>query len=224
MRNFIKSRSNRDSRVRDRADSVLTTFILAVPLIALLCGMTIDVSKNIYLKGLYDQQAQTAAEAAVKSIDARGSLGNSAIAKFQKEFELQSGSAANSKTGKNIATSENETYEGGACERVDITLDDGTVKKNVKMPYYRLTLSTERGKSGTKSKTIEIINGNITDKTFGLKGADANKYKVISADVYTASQNMVLGMAGSLFGSDDLNCQVYKSSVSAIAFGSNQDL
>lgn len=218
MRLFFKN--GKDSRIKDKADSVLTTFVLAVPLIALLSGLTIDVSKNIYLKNLYAQQAQSSAEAAVKSIDARGSLGNKAIAKFQEEFELQAASNANKKTGKNVATSENESYEAGACkdEKVEITLDDGK-KKKVNVPYYKLTLSTERGEKGekgVKSKTIEIINGNIVDKSFGVQGSK-DKYKVINADVYTASNNIMLGMFG-------MPCQVYKSSVSAIAFGSNEDL
>lgn len=77
-----------------------------------------------------------------------------------------------------------------------------------------IRLETERGSDGSGSSEAWILEGpNSVPEAKDLSGS----YRVISADVYDVSTN-----SWGVFGLPE--CQTHKSSVSAVAFGSNEDL
>lgn len=186
----------------DSADSILTPFVIALPLLLMIFGFGFDVSKNIWAKNSYTSSAQASVQAAVKTINARGSLSNDSVRKVVSEFKIQNGYSASH-------TREAAAFETAACSTAEI---DGVKRK---LPYYEIKLETARGNNGMAiSDTWKIeANNSVPNKTLPANA----KYRVVSADIYTSTQNSWMGVFG-------VPCQVFKSSVSAIAFGNNQDL
>lgn len=186
---------------KDSADAVLVTVIMSMPAIMVAVGFAADMSKSSYVKASYVEMTQKSAETAVASINARGSLDNSSVRAFVNEFKtLSAGSASH--TNETLAPS------GGPCTKNVI---DGVERD---LPYMEVRLGTARGAGDVGSTAVwKIEDGtSVIDKPLG-----SSKYKVITADVYTGSPNFILGMFGT-------PCQYLKSSVSAISFGSNEDL
>lgn len=185
---------------KDSGNSVLVTFILATPLIAMICGLAIDFALSGYLSNLYNNKAQSAVQSSIREIDARGALGEESVKKLVKEFEAQTSGGI-----KNAQTSENAGYESEICQTAKIN----GIERN--LPYYEVKLSTARGETGVKSAKIKVIDNVVPDLKIN------RKYQAISADIYTSHQNIMFGMFG-------MPCQVHKTSVGAIAFGSDSDL
>jgi hypothetical protein len=192
----------RNKRKLDKADAMLVTGILSVPFLMLIFGVAIDITKNTHLDDTYHSMAQTSIEAGVKEIDSRGSLNKAAVTKFVNEYKVQSKPSESH-------TSETNVYESKLCSTAEIN----GVKRT--LPYYEVTLQTARGNADSSKTSKWIIEGDKAVPNITINSA--LKYRVISADVYTSSENIMLGKFG-------IPCQVYKSSVSAIAFGSNSDL
>lgn len=185
----------------DRGDGVLVTTLIAIPLLLLVMGFSIDLNRSVNVGIAYNSMAQASVETGVKSLDARGSMGNRAVEAFVREYRVQSGNGANG------GTAETQAYNSAACATAKV---EGVERR---MPYIVVTLGTERG-SGKQVTSTWTVEGNDAVPT---KALGNGVYRVISADVYNSSTNLfgMLGLAP---------CQVHKSSVSAIAFGSNSDL
>ena len=196
MMNRLKARLR-----SDRGDSVLVVFLLAIPLFVLTMGFVVDTAKSVNADRAYASMAQTAVETGVKSVNSTGSLGNQAVSAFVREYRTQYGLKPDG------STAETQVYNSEACSTAVVN----GVKR--KMPYIVVTLGTERGAKKQVTSTW-IIEGNGAIPQHSLNG---NVYRVISADVYTTSTNFfgVFGLPA---------CQTHKSSVSAVAFGSNSDL
>lgn len=186
----------------EKGDAVLVTAILSTPLFMIAFGLAADTAKNIYVSSSYSSAAQAAVETAVKDINARGSLTNDSVRSLVKEFKVQNADSI-------YHTKEANAFESELCSTAEI---NGV---NRKLPYYEVTLGTARTGSSAGHTSVWKVDGSgkVTDKILSKN----TKYRVISADVYTSSQNIILGTFGQ-------PCQLIKSSVSAIAFGDNVDL
>lgn len=189
----------------DRADSVLIIFLVSVPLLVLVMGFVVDLNKNVNTKIAYNSMAQVSAEAGVKAITPSGSLDNRSIIAFAEEYKSQSNSSE-------YHTNETNAYKSDTCSTMEV---EGVERK---MPYMVVKLQEGRGTDDRQS-TSWIIEGEYTgDVTqIPVKNLGNNKYRAISATVYDSSANSF-----GTFGLPD--CQLHRSEVSAIAFGSNEDL
>lgn len=192
---------------RDSADTVLITSVICAPIIAMMFGIAADTSKNVYTSNYYNTVAQASVETAVKTIDPKGNLSHTkAIPALVREFENQVKGTS--------ADPAKHTVEGngyvGKCTTAEI---DGVERK---LPYYEITLSSGRGQNNqATTKTWKFETGD--DMFFTLPGYVGGTFRVIDADIYTSTGNIALSMFGQ-------PCQVFKSQVSAIAFGDNADL
>lgn len=186
----------------DIADSVMIPFIIAMPLLLIVFGLGFDTAKNIWIKSTYASSAQAAVDAGVKTLNSKGSLTNKSVEKVVAEFKSQNSASTSH-------TREGAVYESKTCSTAVI---DGKTKT---LPYYEISLGSARGNGVDSTSPVWKIEGTaaVPKKTLPT----GSKYRVMTADIYTASNNSWLSMAGK-------PCQVYKSSVSAIAFGSNADL
>lgn len=180
----------------DRADSVLIIFLVSVPLLILVMGFVVDLNKNVNTKIAYNSMAQTSAETAVKAITPSGSLDRNSVVALVDEYRIQSG-----------------VYKSETCSTMEV---DGVERE---MPYMVINLQKERGEGedGVNPRTsnwvIEGPSGRVESKNI----SGQTKYRAISATVYDSSTNS--------FGTFGLpECQLHRSEVSAIAFGSNEDL
>lgn len=181
----------------DRGDGTLIMFIVSVPLFVILLGFCINTNNSVTAKTEFDTMAQTSAETSIKTLKADGTLGQKSVEKFIDEYRSQF------KNSHGIVSSEQ-------CSTAEV---DG---KKVKLPYYKVVLDSGRGKGVKHASSTWVVegNGSVDDKTSALRG---KKFKTLTAEVYTATPNIF-----SSFGVP--SCQVHKSSVSAIAFGSRKDV
>lgn len=186
---------------KDSGDTVLTGAIIMLPVIAMVFGLAVDTTKSIYASNVYTSKAQASVETAVKSINSRGSLHKGSVERFVDEYEIQSSSSESH-------TNEMASFENERCATAEVN----GIERD--LPYYEVKLGTVRGeKDAYRTATAKVENGTIISSNIKPN----EKYRVIDADVYTSQPNIALGMFG-------MPCQVFKSSVSAIAFGDNEDL
>ena len=181
----------------DDGDGALTLSIVFVPLAVICLGLAINTSQVVSNKFEYDTIAQSSAETAVKTIDARGNLDEKAIKALVREHreQLEAGTAYS-----------------GTCNVQEIN------GKKVTLPYYEVRLETSRNVKGRRVSStykIDSSNPNTVDVP-DIENKNA-PYRVISAEVYTATSSpfVAIGLQP---------CNYHKSTVSAISFGSNRDL
>lgn len=192
----------------DRGDA-LVVFLCALPFILLAMGFVINLSLAASAATDRRDIAQKSVETAVKKINSNGSLGNDAVQAFVTQYRIQSGDSkiANKSTGETGA------YNTKTCATGEVN----GVKK--KMPYMVVKLGTARGTKNVQSSVSWVIEGKSSAATDKIKQQPVGsaKYRVISATVYSTSTNLWGGVGLA-------DCQVHKTEVSAIAFGSNEDL
>jgi hypothetical protein len=181
----------------DDGDGALTLSIVFVPLAVICLGLAINTSQVVSNKFEYDTIAQSSAETAVKTIDARGNLDEKAIKALVREHREQL---------------EASTAYSGTCNVQEIN------GKKVTLPYYEVRLETSRNVKGRRVSStykIDSSNPNTVDVP-NIENKNA-PYRVISAEVYTATSSpfVAIGLQP---------CNYHKSTVSAISFGSNRDL
>lgn len=186
---------------KDSADSVLIIFLVCVPLLVLVMGFVVDLNKNVNTKVAYNSMAQISAEVAVKKISPSGSLDSNSVSALVSEYRTQS-------KPSDSHTNETNAFKSETCSKMEI---DGVERQ---MPYMVINLKEGRGSEGAVSKSW-IVEGTTQAPEF--KNTNGAKYRAISATVYDSSTNSF-----GTFGLPD--CQLHKSEVSAIAFGSNEDL
>lgn len=189
----------------DRGDT-LVMFVISIPFIMILMGFSININQSVNSSIEYNAIAQTSVENAVKKVDSQGSLNNNSIQKFVNEYRIQSGDSSEPSRG----TNESKAFQSEVCNTAEV---EGVERK---MPYMIVTLGTERGTDKVQSQSSWTIEG-VGSDAVEQKPLGSEKYKVISATVYNTST--------SLWGAVGLSdCQLHKSQVSAISFGSNTDL
>lgn len=181
---------------KDKADSVMVLFIIAVPMLILVMGMAININNAIYSKNELDAIAQTSAQTSIKAINSRGVLGNAAVQKFVNEHRIQ--------------YAETPLHKSNQCETMEVNGEKRT------LPYYEIWLETGRGQTGS-SEPSSVWRVQGTDAVQYDPYLESEPYRVLSANVYTASSNPF-----GIFGLSP--CQLHTSRVSAIAFGSRSDI
>lgn len=184
----------------DKADSVLVIFLVCVPLLVLVMGFVVDLNKNVNTKIAYNSMAQQSAETAVKQIGPNGRLNQNASKAFVDEYKIQA-SASDYHT--------NETQRSETCSTMDV---NGVERK---MPYMVITLQEGRGSDANVAKSG--IWAYEDYKNVSNPGNVKGNYRAITATVYDSSTN-----AFGTFGLPD--CQLHSSEVSAVSFGSNEDV
>lgn len=199
LKNLL-DRVHRNTRLgfkSDDGDGALTLSIVFVPLAVICLGLAINTSQVVSNKFEYDTIAQSSAETAVKTIDARGNLDEKAIKALVREHREQL---------------EASTAYSGTCNVQEIN------GKKVTLPYYEVRLETSRNVKGRRvSSTYKIDSSNPNTVDVPDIENKNTPYRVISAEVYTATSSpfVAIGLQP---------CNYHKSTVSAISFGSNRDL
>lgn len=181
----------------DKADSVLVTTMIAMPFFMLISGFAIDIGKNMFVHDAHHSQAQSAAQSAVRNIDSTGSMTADSIVTFHNSLDRQ--------------------FSGDA----DVAVWDGNcnIQDDATYPSYTIHFQAENYEGGTdtnRSGIFEYTAGENFDEKlheFIVQGGidPQQVYRVVSAEVNTSSQNIMLGMFG-------MPCQNYTSSVNAGTF------
>lgn len=194
---FFNKIKNKTSDDKDKADGSLVFFLLSVPLLILVISFCINVNKNINVGNTFKSMAQVSAEAGVKESDSQGSLTNDSVAAFLREYRRQA------------SIGDTKAFHDENCSTMMV---DGKMRA---LPYVVVKLGTARGADDQQSTVTWTVEGNNELTTQQLPAGQ--KYRVISADVYDSSKNFF-----DIFGTKP--CQLHKSTVSAISFGSNSDV
>ncbi len=210
------------SKRRDRGDAVLVTVLLSIPLLAICFTFATSISMAVWQKTSYISAAQMAATDSLTAVQTNGYLGPASIQKFVSEYLSQTrgvNNAAVQAAGQGV-NSETAPF---VCETAVI---NGVERQ---LPYIEVQLDINRGsgESGisTYSYTSEGL-GAVVNAPEGGHGTAVygQQYRVINAKVWEASRNLtILGYQTPIQGTDT-TCQGYNIDVSAILFGSNEDL
>lgn len=194
----------------DKADSALIIFLLSVPLLLIVMGFVSDLNKNVNARIAFSTAAQESAQSAIKTVDASGNLNNRSAQAFLQQYKYQVNPSA-TKAGDRIGTNEIAAYKSDTCTTVTV---DG---KERPAPYIELSLQKSRGADGTNNPESNKLTLSGPNAEVPANFNFGSGYKVINAEVYDVSTNN-----WGLFGLP--KCQTHHSSVSAVAFGSNEDL
>jgi len=196
---------------KDRANALILV-VISMPLIMLLLSLNFNIGKDISTKNIFNNVVQSAAQAAVKTVDNRSVLGNAAVQTFVTTYDKLI-STPDASTDAYIGSGmEADTLRSrGECATMEI---DGVKRK---LPYMEISLSENRGNSLSASYSTETwkLDGNsrkIKEKPLGNV-----QYKVLKAVVWEATPNF-------FFGAGVDACHLQKAEASAIAFGSQADL
>lgn len=179
----------------DSGDGVLVFIIFLIPVLVLLLGFGIDVTNNVHNKNELNAIAQSAVESGVRAIDVKGNLNNLSGEQFLSTYRKQLADAT-------ITT--NPT-----CNKMEV---DGVMRN---LPFYKLSIEGKRQKDGSSGKLTWVSGSSAAVRFVG--NSEGYDPKVLSAEVYVGTAN-VFGIVGLP------QCQLHKSTVSAIVFGSQGDI
>lgn len=222
--------SERIKNRKDRADAVLTTVLLSIPLLVICFAFATGISMQLWQKQAYTTAAQSAVTSALQKPDTSGYLGINAMQEFVNQYLSQTGRTgssfslggpANDQFVANNAFGAAETG-GLACTVANIP---GIGERQ--LPYIEMTLDITRNSEGNPA-TYEYISegttGNIIAPAHGVI-LPGEQYRVLNATVYEATRNVTaFGVGNGFGGADENNCVVVGTSVSAILFGNQEDL
>lgn len=186
----------------DAADSALVIFVVLVPLLIIIMGFVSDLNKNVNARAAFTTAAQESAQSSIRTVDGSGNLNQSTVNAFVTEYRYQVNPAAEH-------TNEISAYKSASCDTVNV---NGVQRK---APYIVVHFEGERSGSSVATSGTWVIEGatGTIPTNVSITGAS----KVIEAEVYDSSVNNwgVFGLP---------QCQTHHSTVSAISFGSNEDL
>lgn len=181
----------------------------------------------VWQKTSYLSSAQMAATDSLTAVQTNGYLGTASIQKLVSEYLSQTRNITDSQLSAGQGANNDNNPFTANCKTGTILGADGSVKMtNVTFPYIEVSLDVNRGTtSGSNSDistyayTSQGLSGTVTPPAHGTI-SPTGQYRVINAKIWEASQNL------SIFGNlgQTSKCQGYAISVSAILFGSNQDL
>lgn len=192
---------------RDKGDAILVTAIIAIPFLYLCMGIAIDLANMVIQKNAYTNVAQRGADAAIRQIGNQGSLGP----KNAGDTALPSSVKTFISTYKAEGLNRAEIQKSDRCKSMEIP---GLGKKT--MPYMEITLDTKRNVGISSPEAVKYVSEGNKAPTL-VQNAPYKRYIALSAVVYDASPNLILGMFNE-------GCQLYKSTISSIAFGSQEDV
>lgn len=213
---WFRSKISKDNK--DKGDAVLVTMIIAIPLFFLCMGFATDITNNIVQGQAYASMASQSSETAIKSIKGNGSLWQGVNAKkqpagsvtaFVNEYLRQRDGVASGAEVAGASSLETKAMRGH-CTTAEV---NGITRT---LPYIEVNLDTQRTAGiSTNASTAFTSEGGGPIKN-GVY-SENKIYRVLTATVYEANKNMILGVV-------DMPCQVHKSVVSAVSFGSKEDL
>jgi len=187
----------------DKADSTLIIFLISIPLVLIVMGFVSDLNKNVNARIVFSTSAQESAQASIRTVDSSGSLNKNTVYAFINEYKRQS----------NPSTAHTNDIASLKSETCNTVMVDGIERQ---APYIKITLGNERGESQPAASTFYTSENFNTSTIDGARPSPGN-YKVINAEVYDSSTN-----DWGIFGLP--SCQTHHSTVSAVSFGSNEDI
>lgn len=216
----------RNRQTSDRADAIFVASVIFIPFMFIMSGFAMDITKAVYVKQQYQIMGQEATSAAARAIDPDGSIRPDApqimVNTYRDRFTGSDSDSVNASYG-------GDTLEGTAgvrnsnCRTVEVdTNGDGDGDTVFNAPYMTITLDGGRN-------DIAGINGTPIAATWTSEGYGAPvqktgttydqnvRYYSMSATIWDTAPNLILGMFGS-------PCQVVKTEVSSVTFGSQEDL
>lgn len=205
MKNFIRKRISIMNRnvESDDGSSMLTFWLLFTPVLLLLLGSSIDLSKNRYLAEVYERSADSAAKAASNMRDAYGRLTGESVKRFDSEYKIHRSQLHSSAAG--FRNNYCDSYEGQTY------------------PVMRAGISEERGGTlnlnggGEPSNFVASISwsGNSQPGDLAVPNTRGLGYSMV-ANVKETSGNFMLGMFGQ-------PCQVYNVDVGTVSMSHDDD-
>lgn len=212
-------------RRRDRGAAALAAMVLSSMFLILLVSLALDLSKNTMMKHSQDNQTQDSSTVAVKQVDSRGSLGQISVAALVDEYLTMRGDNPSKAAagGPEPSLDGLNLFRNGGCQTREVNGEE------VQVPYIRITLEPDRKfsslgkvvftyKNGAFVGGMETnVNGELVPKSDGGNFSNDTVYRVIHAETYDQTSNLMMGMFGK-------PCQQLTSSTSSIAFGNQEDL
>lgn len=207
MKRFINKRISIMNRnvESDDGSSILTFWLLFMPVLLLLLGSSIDLSKNRYLAEVYERSADSAVKAASNMRDAYGQLTGESVKRFDSEYrihrsELHSDAAA-------FRNNYCDSYQGGTYPmmRAGISEDRGG------------TLDFNPDAGAEPANLVASISwaGNASPGDLAVPNTRGLGYSMV-ANVQETSGNFMLGMFGQ-------PCQVYNIDVGTMSMSDGGD-
>lgn len=199
MRKLLARLASR--RRDDSGGSMLVMAVLFIPFFMVTTALAIDLNKSVYVKSSFQLMAQDSATFGSRYIQAHGGIQNAApgyaAARYLQLFDGEAGG---------MARGDGNT----ACQTVTV---DGVTHR---APYMKMSLEQERSGVGPQlNYTWDPTNGL---RRYGFTDtADTTGYKILRMTVWDTAPHLMLGFVG-------MNCQQTVSEVSAITFGSNEDV
>lgn len=201
-------KESKDASWKDRASATLVTGIIGVSFILLVAGLAIDVAKNSWLKDSFTARAQQSVEIATKDMNARGGMKDTTPTVLVNTYLGTEEDSA-------FERDETKVFQSPACNTQEVTRWDGTTG-DVDLPYIVIRMDTERA-IGNSSDLVYVSEGGGPPVQVSGSYNPGATYRVLSAKITDSNFNFFLGLAG-------MPCQKHSPNVSAIAFGSNEDL
>lgn len=216
---------------RNASDTAAATLVVGIVSILFLClcmGFALDLTKNAYIKNAQTSKAQESVEAAVKTVDSRGSLANfnmdktgqipDVVYKVASAYKDQnSANYNNSLVGEGDHLDDAASFNSEQCSTRNIIKWGSSTPQPAKLPYMVVKVDQTRGFDNATDSVVYTIEGNEAPIKRAGNFRSGASYHVVSAEIHDASANFMMGMFG-------MPCQSYTSKVSAISFGSQQDL
>ena len=203
---YIKEKSKFRTVDSERGDGVLVMGMWVVLILVIVLALLFDITKGATLKNVQTSMAQQSAEYGISQITSAGTLDDKAVESAIDSY-LTLRNNTTTIDGKTYRSEFSQLSAGNRCHTVTV---DGVQHE---APYFEATLSKTRGDN---SDQILVDIEQATGKA-RLLTTPRGKYKVLNLTVYDAGSNLWMGVIGS-------PCQQMRSSVSAIAFGSNEDI
>lgn len=207
---FTKLRRIFSVRRDDRGDGILVMGVIFIPLMVIVAGLAMDLMKAVYIKSSFQSYGQEAVSNAVRYVNDRGGLTESAVFYAIANYMAQTnGSAGVTSASTTAGTNEVRGFvRQGQCTEVNVP---GVGVK--KAPYIVVKLKAKRGKDEPASNTWVYESSIPTMQSGAMNPTD----RVLEMTVYEAVPNIMLGMAG-------VPCQEFRTEVSAITFGNQEDI
>lgn len=196
----------------DRADAVLVTTIIGIMMLVVVAGFAASSAKSVLLRDVFISQSQSAAQSAVRTMDARGSLTVDSIRQFHNSLMQQKQDDTEASVWQSDACSFQEdenfpNYELQLVAENSYDNEPGTPEYAATSGTFTFSAQPDESPEAQSQRFEQELQRFLVEG--GLDARD--EYKVITANVRNASDNILLGMIG-------MPCQAYEANVTAGTF------
>lgn len=206
--------------MKDDASATLITIMISLVFLLSAAGLAIDLAKNQLMLSTLTERAQSAADSAITTVDASGSLTAESVKQFNNVYNSKGGSST-------FQVDEGNAYKSVECNSKNRSIPsyaNPNSKMTVRTPAIVMQLNTSRGSTSTTG--INPLKNSVDPIYFGQNGNDPTlvrgsynvnkKYTVFDARVHDTRSNLFLGMVG-------YPCQNFTMEVGSISFGNKAD-